>query len=137
MDMSQLGLVKLIKSRLNFLRDRQVVLAENIANAPTPGYTPRDLPAGSFAKMVQNQTQGPSIGMRTTRSGHLGGTQTPMTTGGIRPQAAPDTQTKLNGNSVVLEEQMLKVAETRLNYDTAIGIYRKSVMLLKLAAKRP
>ena len=49
----------------------------------------------------------------------------------------PDTETRLDGNSVVLEEQMLKMAESRMAYDAAIGFYQKSMNLLRMAARAP
>ena len=43
----------------------------------------------------------------------------------------------MDGNSVVVEEQMLKMAESRMAYDAAIGFYQKSMsMILRMAAKR-
>jgi flagellar basal-body rod protein FlgB len=51
--------------------------------------------------------------------------------------SAPDSETTLNGNQVVLEEQMLKMSESRSDYDAAIGFYQKSMDLLHLALKKP
>ena len=50
---------------------------------------------------------------------------------------APDSETTLDGNSVVVEEQMLKMAESRMAYDAAIGFYQKSMQMIRLAAKKP
>ena len=41
------------------------------------------------------------------------------------------------GNAVVVEEQMLKMAESRMAYDAAIGLYQKSLAMLRLATKPP
>jgi flagellar basal-body rod protein FlgB len=38
---------------------------------------------------------------------------------------------------VVVEEQMLKMAESRMAYDAAIGFYQKSMQMIRLAAKKP
>ena len=43
----------------------------------------------------------------------------------------------MNGNGVVLEEQMMHMTETRIEYDAAIGFYQKSLGLLRLASRRP
>jgi len=40
-------------------------------------------------------------------------------------------------NAVVVEEQMAKVAETRMRFEAAIGLYQKSLNLLRMAAKSP
>jgi flagellar basal-body rod protein FlgB len=41
----QVDLFQLMQDRLNWTQRRQTVLAQNIANADTPRYQPRDLPA--------------------------------------------------------------------------------------------
>ena len=51
--------------------------------------------------------------------------------------AAPDSETTLDGNAVVVEEQMLKMAESRMAYDAAIGFYQKSMQMLRMAARPP
>jgi len=50
---------------------------------------------------------------------------------------APDSETTLDGNAVVVEEQMLKMAESRMAYDAAIGFYQKSMQMLRMAARAP
>jgi flagellar basal-body rod protein FlgB len=50
---------------------------------------------------------------------------------------AGDSETTLDGNAVVLEDQMMKLTETRMEYDAAIGFYQKSMGLLRMAARRP
>jgi flagellar basal-body rod protein FlgB len=50
---------------------------------------------------------------------------------------APDSETTLSGNRVVLEDQMMKMSQARLDYDTAIGIYQKSLNLLRIASRAP
>ena len=37
------------------------------------------------------------------------------------------------GNAVVLEEQMMKIAETQIDYELTTILYRKNVHLLKMA----
>jgi flagellar basal-body rod protein FlgB len=50
---------------------------------------------------------------------------------------SPDSETTLDGNSVVLEEQMLKMTEARANYEAAVGFYQKSLAMIRTAARRP
>jgi flagellar basal-body rod protein FlgB len=38
---------------------------------------------------------------------------------------------------VVLEDQMIKMSEARMQYDAAIGFYQKSMALLRMAARPP
>ena len=40
------------------------------------------------------------------------------------------------GNAVVLEDQMMKVAETQLDYQIVTSVYKKHIGMLKLALGR-
>lgn len=50
MDMNKLPIFAMVTQRMAWLTKRQEVPAQNIANADTPGYRPRDLTAQSFRK---------------------------------------------------------------------------------------
>ena len=50
---------------------------------------------------------------------------------------SPDSETTLDGNAVVVEEQMMKIAETRMDFETMVGLYQKSLGLLRLASRSP
>ena len=43
----------------------------------------------------------------------------------------------LDGNSVVLEEEMMKLTQARMDYDAAVGLYQQSLNMLKTAIKKP
>ena len=135
-----------LRERLGFLNERQRVLAEHVANASTPKFVARDLDERAFsdavAQQMPSQRSGPAgpnpltpIAMVSTRSGHISGGQAASNSGRII--RAPDSETTLDGNAVVLEEQMIKVADTRMNYDAALGLYQKGLQLMRLAARRP
>ena len=49
----------------------------------------------------------------------------------------PDSEARLDGNQVVLEEQMMKMTEARMDYDAAVQLYQQSLGLLKLAIRKP
>jgi flagellar basal-body rod protein FlgB len=50
---------------------------------------------------------------------------------------AKDSETSLNGNGVVLEEEMMKMTESRMDYDAAVGFYQKALGLLRMASQAP
>jgi flagellar basal-body rod protein FlgB len=56
---------------------------------------------------------------------------------GFQTVTERDSETRLDGNAVVLEEQMMKLSDARMNYDAAIGFYQKSLGLLRTAARAP
>lgn len=136
MDLSQIPLFSMLRGRLTYLSERQKVIAENVANANTPGYAPHDLKPFSFqAQMQAQQMAGPSS-MAATNPGHM----TPphaRKADAPRPVTTKDSETTLDGNSVVLEEEMLKMGQARMDYDAAIGFYQKSLNLIRLAVRAP
>lgn len=138
MDMSSIPLLSMLRQRLGYLGERQRVIAQNVANADTPGYVGRDLKAFTFSAQVQTQAGLSMMQPSQTASGHLPGS--PRRVGGagaFRAVAAPDSETTLDGNKVVLEDQMIKMNESRMEYEAAIGFYQKSMALLRMAARPP
>jgi flagellar basal-body rod protein FlgB len=108
---------------------RQRLIAENVANADTPGYRARDI--ADFAATLDSQ---PAFAARTTRPGHVAFGADPN---GFeaRDQAAMGAETP-NGNSVSLEDQMLRAAEVRQEHALALGVYSKSLEILRTAIAR-
>jgi flagellar basal-body rod protein FlgB len=130
---TDLPLLSQIKGRLTWLDERQRVIAQNVANADTPGYVGRDLNTPTdFAAALR---QGGGMQMVRTSAMHIAPARSNVEH--FQTAEAPDSETTLDGNSVVVEEQMLKMAESRMAYDAAIGFYQKSMQMLRLAAKPP
>jgi len=142
MDLNGIPLFSLLQTKLGYLSERQKVIAQNVANASTPGFTPTDLKpfeqqpgldtnarAGVLTQPAQTDS-GVSMGMPLA-------SHSPATPRKWMTIGAPDSETTLNGNQVVLEEQMLKMSESRSDYEAAIGFYQKSLGLLHMAIRRP
>src|SRR5882724_5931026 len=105
MDIQGIGLFRMISQQLRWLGQRQDVLSQNVANADTPGYQARDLQPLAFGDALQQATLRPAV----TQAGHI------------------------DGNGVVLEQQMTSLAETQADYQMATEIYRKQIGMLKTA----
>ena len=135
-DPTQITVFSLMKARLQMLGDRQKVIAENVANVSTPGFVPRDIDQDSFAAALQRmagRASGPGhTTMVATQAGHMA-----PQGGASAGYNMPDSETTLDGNSVVVEEQMMKIAETRMDFETMVGLYQKSLGLLRLASRAP
>ena len=132
MSVTDIPLLNQIKGRLGWLDDRQRVIAQNVANSDTPGFMARDLKAPTdFAEAMRT---GGGLKMVATNARHI---SPAGQTARFESLNAPDSETTLDGNSVVVEEQMLKMAESRMAYDAAIGFYQKSMSMIRLAAKKP
>lgn len=104
---------------------RQIALARNVANADTPGYRAQDA-----VPFDPGATGG--IGLRATRLAHVpardGYPNTRLVA--IRSEAAP------NGNTVSLEEELVRGAEIRRQHDLGLTIYQSGLRLLRTAAGR-
>ena len=136
MGVADIPLLSQIKGRMTWLDERQRLIAQNVANSDTPGYVGRDLRAPTdFAAALRD---GGGLRMAQTSNGHMpvgGPNGAPVAR--FTSEKSPDSETTLDGNAVVVEEQMLKMAESRMAYDAAIGLYTKSMAMIGLAAKVP
>ncbi|GAD58117.1 flagellar basal body rod protein FlgB [Brevundimonas sp. BAL450] len=134
MRLDNIPLFDAIRGRLGWLEERQRVIAQNVANSDTPGFAARDLRApDDFAHAMMRQTQG--VGMMRTSTAHIA--MEPQRGINYASMTSPDSETTLDGNSVVVEEQMLRMAESRMAHDAAIGFYQKSLNMLRMAARKP
>lgn len=140
MDLADIPLFSMLRSRLGYLSERQKVVAQNVANADTPRYVAEDLKPYTFDARVQmakaGQTGGAQV-MAATQAGHMAPKAATRLGSQWKSVRTPDSETTLNGNSVVLEEEMIKMGDARLQYDAAISFYQKSLGLLRLATKAP
>jgi len=141
MDLSQIPLFAMLRGRLGYLSERQRVISENVANSETPGFLPKDLKPFSFAsQMALAETQASAaLAPVTTQSGHISLARNDGGPGRakVKTVTVRDSETRLDGNAVVLEEQMMKMTDARMNYDAAISFYQKSLNLLRTAARAP
>jgi flagellar basal-body rod protein FlgB len=137
MDLSQIPLFQMLRGRLSYLSDRQKLIAQNVANADTPGYKPQDLKPFSFQAQMQAQATGAASAMAVTEPGHMLPPHASARSSPIKPVVTKDSETTLDGNSVVLEEEMMKMGQARMDYDAAISFYQQSLNLIRLAARAP
>ncbi|WP_026190689.1 flagellar basal body rod protein FlgB [Methylobacterium sp. WSM2598] len=130
MPVADLPLVSMLRNRMQWHQTRQKVLAENVANANTPGFKARDLRAPVFQPDGSVAASGlPGIGVERTSPLHMAGT-------GFTP-SEDRTRTRFDvvpsGNAVSLEDEMLKAADNQADYQLAASLYQKSLQLLRNA----
>jgi flagellar basal-body rod protein FlgB len=133
MDLTNLKLFQMATKRMDWLSKRQQVLSQNIANSDTPGYGPKDLKKLQFRELMRPQMR--TATLEKTSSMHIEATRK-------NPKFRNDSdkstyETAPAGNSVILEEQLTKVAETQANHRLASNIYSKHINMLKHALGRP
>ena len=123
MDPTDIGLFRLAEQRLAWVDQRQRLLAQNVANANTPGYRARDI--ASFQAVLSEPL------LAQTSAGHLPGTA----------GAAGDGQTKFaarspDGNAVSIEEQLSRVADTAGIQELVLNIHHRYQSMFKTALGR-
>jgi flagellar basal-body rod protein FlgB len=112
-------------------QERQKVLAENVANADTPKFRPKDLTPIDFGARAQ-PAGGQQLALALTSPAHL---SSPAATGGFGT-VKPLYDVKPAGNAVNLEDQMIKVANNQMDYQAATSLYSRSMGLFKVAMGR-
>src|SRR5579859_2571523 len=106
MDVGDIPIFAMLKSRLGYLTERQKLIAQNVANANTPGYVAKDLKAFSFQSHVQAASgsgAGASVAatppgmLAITQPGHL---QPHASMHGMKAVATPDSEKSIDGWAV-------------------------------------
>jgi len=132
--LSDIPVFSVLKARMHWHQARQKVLAENVANADSPGYRRRDLQ--SFDAMVGGVTRtslGGGVAMQRTTPMHLASFDQ---TGGYDERKGRGFETTPSGNSVSLEDEMMKIADNQGQYQLATTLYAKSLSYLRTALGR-
>jgi flagellar basal-body rod protein FlgB len=123
------GLIDVLTSKMSYLNQKQAVIAENVANADTPGYKQLDLKPFSFGDAMRQA----NVGMAVDDPRHI----IPASMAGVNASTikSKNGETVLSGNSVDLEDQMMEVSKTSADYQTVSSIYHKMTGLFKIAIK--
>jgi flagellar basal-body rod protein FlgB len=133
MPITDIPILSMLRTRLDWTQSRQKVLAENVANADTPGFQARDLSPLKFEPAGETPAAGGvgPVTLATTEKGHLPG---------LAGSAAPfhsrsdgHYEVRPTGNAVNLEEEMMKVAANQMDFQTASALYTHSLGLIKIA----
>lgn len=134
MTLETMGYFKSINARMSWLNQRQRVLAENVANANTPGFRAKDVEEPNFQDLLRRSVA--PVALATTSGKHLqGGGQSGKVT--FKVHDAPDAVEDKSGNSVNLEGEMMKVAKTTADHELMSNLYRKGIDLMRVAISRP
>ncbi len=133
MDLNKVPLFNAVKKRLDWLSQRQEILSQNIANADTPKYRPHDLRPFNFQDLVNRERM--QLGVRVTSVNHIvGKPQRLRNFNEIRVRKPYESAP--NGNSVILEEQMMKINETNISYKLTSDLYKKHMKMILTALGR-
>lgn len=129
----QLPLFTALTEKMRWHETRQALLAENVANAETPGYRGRDLAAFGFEQHMRNQSLA-KVATRTTNVRHIAIAGTDADGFGARRMNSFEITPE--GNGVTLEDEMMKVTGNQMDYQAVTSIYSRSVKLIRTALGR-
>jgi flagellar basal-body rod protein FlgB len=130
MTTENLSLFKAIGARMEYLSQRQRVIAQNIANSDTPGYRPQDLTKVDFGQELKNIIgKNNSVSVATSNPKHVAGLNAVEN---AKEQKQKKTyEVAPAGNAVIMEEQLLNSNNTSSSYNLMTALYQKNIRLLK------
>ncbi len=122
-----------ITDKMEWLSRRTELLAQNVANANTPEYRAQDLKETDFAQALAAKSS--AAVPRATHVNHLTGPA--GVDGGFRVEEVADkSATNLNGNTVALEDQLVRLGANQSDYQLSLNLYRKHMDMLRTAIGR-
>lgn len=130
--MQDIGLLNALGAKIKYLAKAQEIVAQNVANADTPGYKPQALTEIDFGAIIGRLGAGETVRLKMTNPDHV----TPQ---GTKAGDAREMQQKMTyevapaGNAVILEEQLVNANKVRMDYDLAINLYTKNINMLRTA----
>jgi flagellar basal-body rod protein FlgB len=107
---------------------RQDLLAQNVANADTPGFKARDLHAFSIERTGNQFAM-----LSTSNSKHFQAFKPEVSTATITEDIGPLSP---NGNGVSLESEMVRAADISRQHDLAMTIYSSALGILRTSLGR-
>jgi flagellar basal-body rod protein FlgB len=136
---SGINILDAIGAKLKHLSVRQEVVAANIAHANTPGYKAREVSTPDFSRLIGDTTKagGSEIGIpRVAISASMTklGAQ-PARIGEVR-RGETGYEVKESGNTVILETELMTMAQVQMDYAALTNLYRKQSGLVKIALGR-
>ena len=122
---------EVLQRSLDLRQQKQEVIAANIANADTPGYSARKM---SFEEDLRNAIDQPGLIGRKTDPRHI-----PVGTTGISGVQGTVTEVRDqnplgDGNTVQVDDEMLDLAENQLLYEAGTQIMKRKLAMLRYAA---
>ncbi|WP_199261787.1 flagellar basal body rod protein FlgB [Desulfobulbus oligotrophicus] len=123
--------MQLLHKVLDLRTKNQEIISSNIANAETPGYAAQSF---TFEEALRGAVTDTGMRSVTTHAGHI--------------PVAPDSLEHVHGtvtisrdttgigdnNTISVDQEMVKLSENEILYETAVTMLNKKIALLKYAA---
>jgi flagellar basal-body rod protein FlgB len=124
--MADLAILRMADALARHSATRHKLIAENVANADTPGYRARDL--APFDAALPS-----AFDARATRPGHVGGVRERLFEARL---VSDDGAQSPNGNDVALDDQLARATQAAGNHDRAVAVYAKTLDIIRAALGR-
>ena len=124
--MTAVNLFKLASTQAKWLSLRQTTVANNIANADTPGY--RSVDVEPFANVLSNA----SVSLNSTTANHFGASAQEVAFRVLEEE--PPVQSN-SGKQVTLEDELVKSGEIRHSFEMNTAIVSAFNRMILLTAK--
>ena len=125
--MEPVNLFDLASKQAEWLAVRQTAVADNIANANTPGYLANDVEP--FEKVLDRT----AVTLASTQAGHLGSA---TANGGYSVKPIDyDGPIMPSKNTVVLENELMKAGEVRRSFELNTAIVKAFHTMMTMATK--
>ena len=139
MDLNNLTVFNMAKQNMNYLSLKEKVIAGNIANASTPNYLAKDITKPSFIDNIK--VNKPLLELNKTNSKHFGELKSVANNNRLKNVAVvytpkPGDSLTIDGNGVILEDQMNEASKASSEYKRMITIYNSYKKMLSTANTR-
>jgi flagellar basal-body rod protein FlgB len=114
------GTIEVLRQATAFATRRHEILAQNVANAETPGFQARDLTFEHELSIAQKVNSVPAVALDTP-------------TLDLRLVDAIDARLSVDGNNVDIDRQMARIAQNTLYHNTVIQLLGSRLAALKTA----
>ncbi len=133
MTLGDMNYFQALNTRMSWLNERQRLLAENVANANTPGFQAKDLEEINFPDLLRKSVA--TVGMTQTSGKHIQSVAH-VSAAKFKVEVS-DKNADKSGNSVSLESEMMKVSQSVADHELMTNLYRKGMDLMRIALSRP
>ena len=119
MNLPDLPLMSMLRTRMSWLHQRQDVLAQNVANADTPGYVARDM---NFAQALRQATGNgaPAAMLAASKPGHITSSGAVDGASYSTLNYAAPSQTNLDRNTVDMDRERASFADNTVKYEATL-----------------
>ena len=128
MPISDIPILSMLRTKLQWHQERQRVLAENVANADTPEFKPSDLKPPDFDVSPSGLA---GVALARTSPAHLASSGSGALQFALQP--GRNFEVVPTGNAVSLEDEMMKVASNQMDFQAATTLYTRGLGLIKTA----